>query len=209
MWRFLVKRLALLVVTLLGICVVSFLIMTQSPGDPTASMLGLQGEGKGKRIASLDLVIENARKALYLDRPAAFNARPNSRSRVAHDLGQDLVAGTPTKRTAAQAELTGEVGTAALEQLVADAPATADKASTEIGSLHALAASLDAQATASPAEVDRALETVEARFPGKGPRFSKRASSAERVRGWAAFVREREAEATTGITAYFDALDVL
>src|SRR5580704_9004030 len=110
MWQYLVKRLALLLVTLIGICVLSFLIVTLAPGDPTYSVLGISGEGKGKSIKSLDQVIENTRRALYLDRPAVVNFSPNSRTRVAQSIAKRAAEGTPGQREVAKKELTGEIG---------------------------------------------------------------------------------------------------
>src|SRR5580658_2844170 len=119
MWQYLVKRLALLLFTLLGICVLSFIIVTLAPGDPTLSMLGLDQGGKGKaKTAGLDQVIENTRRVLYLDRPSVVNFAPNSRPRVARELARKIVDGTESERKLAIKDLSGEVGTAALAGLI-------------------------------------------------------------------------------------------
>src|SRR5271170_2870672 len=127
MWQYLVKRFTLLILTLVGICVLSFVIVTRAPGDPTLQMLGLTGEGKGKaKIQSLDQAIENTRRALYLDRPAVVNFTPNSRTRIAENIAQRVVEGAPGQRKVALAELRGEAGTAALAELVSEAPGRAE-----------------------------------------------------------------------------------
>jgi peptide/nickel transport system permease protein len=210
MWQYLVKRLALLVFTLVGICVLSFFIVTQAPGDPTLSILGLDQGGKGKaRSQSLDQVIEHTRRALYLDRPKIVNVSPASRSNVAQDLAEKICEGTESQRAGAIDDLKGEVGTAALAVLVAEAPARAEKAAARQKELKDLAASLDAAADKGQAAVDTLVDPLEARFSGKGPHFSKKAAPAERAKGWSTWIRQKASDDADAIAAYFDILALL
>jgi len=208
MWQYLVKRVLLLFVTLLGICVLSFLIITQAPGDPALTVIGIDPSGKGKlKPASLDQMLENTRRTLYLDRPAIVNFSPNTRRKVAHDIAHKLLEGNESQRTLALNSLKGEINTAALDVLIEEAPPAAEKASAATKDLDALAAKLDAAKT--PAEAEALIAPLDARFSGHGPRFSKRAKPEERAKIWAAWIRDRESESTAGVLALLDMLDVL
>lgn len=211
MWQYLVKRTALLLFTLLGICVLSFLVVTLAPGDPTYAALGLNAEGKGKgQNKSLDQVLENTRKALYLDRPAVVNVSPNTRRKVARELVAKICDGTEAQReTALKGSVEGEIGTAALDVLIEEAPARVERALAARKALEDAEAKLKALATDKPAELEALLATFEPLAKGRGPRFSKTAAPAERIRGWSAWLKARESDSTAGIEALLDALDRL
>jgi peptide/nickel transport system permease protein len=204
MWQYLVKRFSLLGVTLVGICVLSFIIVTNAPGDPTAAMLHLDSEGKGKqRTASLDQVIENTKRALYLDRPAVLNTSPNTRRKVAHDLVAKLF--ESTQRKGAHDDLTG-IGTASLDVLVEELPARSETAGTRLKEFDDLAAKLDTAAV-STADAAALVEPLDARFQGKGPRFSRKATSLDRAKAWASWIRDRATETRDSLNELLAVLD--
>src|SRR5947209_10227823 len=101
MWQYLVKRFPLLFITLIGICVLSFLVITAAPGDPAYTAIGIDPSGKGRKPGSLDQVIENTKRTLYLDRPAILNVSPNTRRKVAHEIVQKLSEGSDSQRKTA------------------------------------------------------------------------------------------------------------
>ena len=92
MFQYILKRLALMVVTLFGITVITFLITRLAPGDP--AVLKVQGAmafggGRGQQLS--EAIIEENRRILGLDKPILFNLRPKGRrehvQRMIRDFG--------------------------------------------------------------------------------------------------------------------------
>lgn len=89
MFQYVVKRLLLLIVTLFGITVLTFLLTRLTPGDPAA--LQVQGSGSaGAAVGSYDDLVELSRRNLGLDKPLLLNLEfPDPESR-AHEAITDL-----------------------------------------------------------------------------------------------------------------------
>jgi len=92
MFQYVLKRLALMVVTLFGISIVTFAITRLAPGDPAAMrVLGATGATGGKGQQLSDFIIEENRRILGLDKPILLNFKPKGRSgnvrRLINDLG--------------------------------------------------------------------------------------------------------------------------
>src|SRR5260370_27302242 len=100
MWQYLVKRLLLLIVTLIGISIISFLLVTMAPGDPAATAAGvpLIGGGGGSKGRVTDEVLKHTRELLYLDRPVVVNFSPNKRSKHARKLMHEMCDGSDPSR---------------------------------------------------------------------------------------------------------------
>src|SRR5947209_10108188 len=120
MWQYLVKRLLLLLLTLFGISLISFLVMTLIPGDPAYTAAGIQQVGGKTRGKTTDEVLEYTRKALYLDRPTVINLAPNTRTKVAREYVKKICEGTEYQRHDVQNSVVGEMGTAGLDVFVAE-----------------------------------------------------------------------------------------
>jgi peptide/nickel transport system permease protein len=89
-WQYIVRRLLLMIPTLIGVTVVSFIIIQLSPGDPLLSQAAAKsGQGTQSHAAYLE-----QKRELGLDKPTLLNFRGfKDYSRpvlaVAHILGQD------------------------------------------------------------------------------------------------------------------------
>ena len=70
MWTWLLKRLLLLIVTLFGIAVLSFLVVTLAPGDPAALKANAMGKGRATGIS--EFTTRKNRELFFLDRPRIF-----------------------------------------------------------------------------------------------------------------------------------------
>lgn len=88
MIEYLIKRLLLLVVTLLGITAITFALTRLTPGDP-AAMAVQPGAGATSNVAYQDLVERN-RRNLGLDKPLLLNFRFDSRGTEANRAIDDL-----------------------------------------------------------------------------------------------------------------------
>ena len=53
------------------------------------------------------------------------------------------------------------------------------------------------------------MAAFDSEFAGKGPRFSKKATPADRARGWLTWARDREGEPYSGVNALLDTLDAV
>ncbi|MCW8140818.1 MAG: hypothetical protein KIT58_18100, partial [Planctomycetota bacterium] len=126
MWQYLLKRLLLLVFTLFGIALISFLIVTMAPGDPASMKVAMKGRGQG---AVSDLTIRKNRELYFLDRPRLVytSAPPTRRTSVERALA-DLDARTELERQDARLTLESAIGTAGLDVLMEVLPRRADEA---------------------------------------------------------------------------------
>ncbi|MEK6606880.1 MAG: hypothetical protein AABZ30_04390, partial [Myxococcota bacterium] len=83
MLRYLGRRLLLMIPTLVGITVLTFLIIHLAPGDPVAA------EFTGMRGSVTQEVIEQQRRIYFLDLPLFVNPRPKDvRDAVAAEADQ-------------------------------------------------------------------------------------------------------------------------
>ena len=140
MWQYLVKRLLLMAMTLFGISVLCFLIVTMAPGDPAA--MKAQALASGGQSNLDEQTLRKNQELYYLDRPTFFNPRPPTRTTtVAATLEELDDEENEARRKDALARLKGTIGTAALAQLIPElAPRVAEAAKR--------AASLDEQLAA-------------------------------------------------------------
>ncbi|GAB6164043.1 hypothetical protein JCM19992_00430 [Thermostilla marina] len=73
MWSYIVRRLLLVIPTLFGITIISFVIMQLAPGDPLLSKLGSSGlAGQSNQTREAYLIMK---RDLKLDRPLVLNFR--------------------------------------------------------------------------------------------------------------------------------------
>ncbi|HLS47581.1 MAG TPA: ABC transporter permease [Gemmatimonadales bacterium] len=86
MARFLALRLALLVPTLLGVLVVTFLLLYVAPGDPVQAMVGERADAA---------TIERMRAELRLDDPLPVQFARYTGQVLRGDLGQSYITGRP------------------------------------------------------------------------------------------------------------------
>ncbi|CAN5338011.1 hypothetical protein BH09SUM1_BH09SUM1_16040 [soil metagenome] len=89
MLRYLIRRLALLVVTLFGITAITFLLTRLTPGDP-AEMKTMGTGGGARSMGGFDDMVENNRRNLGLDRPTVLNFRFEDRRALANRAIDDL-----------------------------------------------------------------------------------------------------------------------
>jgi peptide/nickel transport system permease protein len=81
MFQYLLKRLALMIVTLFGITVITFLIARLAPGDPAVlKVQGAMGVGGGRTQQLNETIIEDNRRILGLDKPILLNFHPRGRT---------------------------------------------------------------------------------------------------------------------------------
>ncbi|MBX3470475.1 MAG: ABC transporter permease [Planctomycetes bacterium] len=200
MWQFLLKRLLLLIVTLFGIALISFVIVTMAPGDPSSMKMGLKGGGRGQGGLD-DNTIRKNRELYYLDRPRLLDLSPPTRRTRLEKALAELDAKSELERKDAKLLLESAIGTAGLDVLMEVLPgrtATGAAARAELeGRLDALArAATDAERAAALEALSRhhgafapPVRLVDGRLP----------TQEERVRAWErqrrALVAEAEAPA--------------
>jgi len=81
MLQYVLKRLGLMIVTLFGITIITFLITRLAPGDPAAlKVQGAMGAGGGKTQQLNETIIEENRRILGLDKPILLNLHPRGRA---------------------------------------------------------------------------------------------------------------------------------
>jgi peptide/nickel transport system permease protein len=73
LFRYLVKRLLLMFVTLFGITAVTFLLTRLTPGDPAALKIQASGAGMSRAVGGYDELVERNRRNLGLDKPLLLN----------------------------------------------------------------------------------------------------------------------------------------
>ena len=162
MWQYLLKRTLLLLVTLFGIAVVSFLVVTSAPGDPASLKFSMQGRGS----ALSKQVKEKNQELYFLDRPRLLNLDPPTRTRVVTETLEDLQHSEELVRDDAKAKLGGQIGTAGLDLYLEALPgwveaARAQRDQTQ-ADLERLQAALDAGA--DDTELAALLEDVTDQF---------------------------------------------
>ena len=87
MFRYILKRLLLMIVTLFGITIITFIVTRLTPGEPRSPGLeGIQGDS-----ASHDDLVEQNRRNLGLDKPLAFNFEFEDRHTVAEEAVRDFI----------------------------------------------------------------------------------------------------------------------
>ncbi len=75
MTTYIFKRILLMVPTLFGISIISFIIIKMAPGDPTAFKLGNQEQGLSTDQNLAKIVVEQTREIYGLDKPLLLNFR--------------------------------------------------------------------------------------------------------------------------------------
>jgi len=73
MWRYFLKRILLILPTLFGISIITFIIIKLAPGDPTAFKMGNQQTGMSSDQNLAKQVIEQTREIYGLDKPLMLN----------------------------------------------------------------------------------------------------------------------------------------
>ena len=192
MWQYLLKRLLLMLVTLFGIALISFLVITLAPGDPAALKVAMGGRGQG---AISDLTIRKNRELYYLDRPRLLDLSPPTRRTSVEKYLRELDARTEFERQDARLLLESAIGTAGLDVLLEALPARAEEAArarVELDQRLEALAGADSDAARSAA-----LTALAERYPPFAPRLALtdgRPPSAEaRAAAWA---RQRAALVT-------------
>jgi peptide/nickel transport system permease protein len=80
-----------MILTMFGICMVSFLVINLAPGDP-ADKTSAPGAGGGAENQGIsDLTIRKNRERLFLDKPILFNFDPSDRNSVTAQMIEDLL----------------------------------------------------------------------------------------------------------------------
>lgn len=91
MFQYVIKRLALMLVTLFGITVVTFVVTRLAPGDPAAlKVQGAMALGGAKGQQLSEAIIEENRRILGLDKPIVVNFRPKGRRENVREMVEDL-----------------------------------------------------------------------------------------------------------------------
>jgi peptide/nickel transport system permease protein len=107
MFQYILKRLALMVVTLFGITIITFLITRLAPGDPAAlKVQGAMGAAGGRTQQNFKEIIEENRRILGLDKPILFNLHPRGRSENVRRMISDLGSNQEYTRERARSQLT-------------------------------------------------------------------------------------------------------
>ena len=75
MISYIIKRILLIIPTLFGISIITFLIIKLAPGDPTAFKMGDQSQGISADQNVARAVIEQTREIYGLDKPVFLNAK--------------------------------------------------------------------------------------------------------------------------------------
>ncbi|MEO8377961.1 MAG: ABC transporter permease subunit, partial [Candidatus Sumerlaeota bacterium] len=73
MVRYVLKRLLLLLITLVGITAITFLLTRLTPGDPAAMKLQGSAGGMSRAVGGYDELVERNRRNLGLDKPLLLN----------------------------------------------------------------------------------------------------------------------------------------
>lgn len=87
MFQYIVKRLLLMIVTLFGITVITFLVTRLTPGQPAVVAMGAQ---QTDSVAYDDLIEQN-RRNLGLDKPMVFNLNFEDRDYAARQALRDFI----------------------------------------------------------------------------------------------------------------------
>jgi peptide/nickel transport system permease protein len=80
-----------MILTMFGICMVSFVVINLAPGDP-ADKTSAPGAGGGSENQAIsDLIIRKNRERLFLDKPILFNNDPSDTHSVTAQMLKDLI----------------------------------------------------------------------------------------------------------------------
>jgi peptide/nickel transport system permease protein len=167
MWQYLLKRLLMLVVTLFGIAVISFLIVTKTPGDPASLKAAAMGKGRSSGVS--EFTTRKNRELFFLDRPVLLNLDPATRTSTVAKTLAALDAPLEIERKDARSRLIGDLGTSALSGLVASLPGRRDRAKAELSARTAALAQLD---QAADAELPAVLRRLAQAYPAYEPRLA-------------------------------------
>lgn len=90
MWQYLLKRLLLMIVTMVGISLITFVVTRAAPGDPAA--LRVQGANPGSQgdQSLSEEIIEETRRIYGFDKPLLLNFEGADYRAYAEDLLEDL-----------------------------------------------------------------------------------------------------------------------
>jgi len=106
MFQYIVKRLALMVVTLFGITIITFCVTRLAPGDPAAlKVQAAMGTGGGKTQQLSEAIIEENRRILGLDKPILVNFKPRGRSENVRRMIAELSSSQEYVRERARSQL--------------------------------------------------------------------------------------------------------
>ncbi len=193
MWTWLLKRTLLVFVTLFGIALISFLVVTLAPGDPAALKASAMGKGRSSGIS--EFTTRKNRELFFLDRPLVLNTSPATRTTTVAKTLLAANAELKIERKDARSKLTSDLGTAALEGLVATLPLL-EASST--GAVGRRLADLDALQTLSDAgdadALAKLLPTLGERYPAYEPRLPHEDGKAAAPARYAAiWLRQRKA----------------
>ena len=185
MWQYLLKRLALLLVTWFGIAVICFLMMMLAPGDPAA--MKAQSLATGRSVTISEFVLRKNRELFYLDRPLFLNWRPHTRTRTTLEQLAGLRGKEKMERDDAKAKLVS-IGAAGLDLMVAELPAALERATRAREERRALLAGLQGALGAGDAALRPQLQALSQALPQYLPRISGASGGAptpeERARAW-------------------------
>jgi peptide/nickel transport system permease protein len=101
---YLLRRAAVLLITLLGIIIVTFVVSRLTPGDPALLAVVSEQSARGGQGSS-DEAIRETRRVMGLDRPLLFNWRGEDREWHAADLLHRYLTGTGFWKESARFEL--------------------------------------------------------------------------------------------------------
>jgi len=186
MFRYVLKRLGLMVVTLFGITIITFLVTRLAPGDPAAlKMQGAMGGGTGRGQQLSQAIIEENRRILGLDKPILFNWSPHGRTANVRRMIADLGSREPYIREQAEKNLKA-LRSAALDTVIT---------------------SFDTVTTASVR--DEMLKLLPALGRPTPPKNLASLSEAQQIEWWKRWGKDNEttftaANAAKVVQAYFD-----
>lgn len=119
MTTYIIKRLLLMFVTMFGICLISFVIINLSPGDPADQSMAPGGGGAGAESQAIsEKVIRKNRERMFLDKPILFNPAPANRERKAVVLLGDLLDENPYTVSSALKYDVGDYGMVAMPAVI-------------------------------------------------------------------------------------------
>src|SRR6266581_891999 len=88
MKTYILKRLLLLIPTMLGITIITFAIIRLAPGDPAALKIGNSAEGSIRDQQMAQAIIERTRKEFELDKPISVQYLHWMRKILTLDFGR-------------------------------------------------------------------------------------------------------------------------
>lgn len=156
MFQYAVKRLLLLVITLFGITVITFVLTRLTPGDPAT--VQAQGGGAARTIGGYNDLLEMNRRNLGLDKPLALNLRFENRNARAAAAVDDYLRRAEFWKNDAEKRL-ARVSTLALEPALDRYQQLLDNPESAVGTTERPMASLEEQKTRLAAILPRLAST--------------------------------------------------